>query len=198
MSALPRCSLRRWRNGKRDKKEKWELFRKFPFLLFKLSTLCRQLEIPRDATLRIFGYKKTAPGREPNGRLDIKQKRQKKKQPLTVTHIRFLTQSRATSPCSWYLTSWLPLFLQIFAAVSFSGLAIGIFNGFSSPSSKVRHAFGRRSRWRIPSSCIRFPFLGSFLYVTDLHPLWLYYNNLPKKKQEQNYTKLTKRTCVNG
>ena len=46
-------------------------------------------------------------------------------------------------------------------------------NGFSSPSSKVRHAFGRRSRWRIPSSCIRFPFLGSFLYVTDLHPLWL-------------------------
>ena len=26
--------------------QKWELFRKFPFLLLKLSTLCRQLELP--------------------------------------------------------------------------------------------------------------------------------------------------------
>ena len=26
---------------------KWELFRKFPFWRFKLSTLCRQLEVPR-------------------------------------------------------------------------------------------------------------------------------------------------------
>jgi len=26
--------------------QKWELFRKFPFLPFKLSTLCRQLERP--------------------------------------------------------------------------------------------------------------------------------------------------------
>ena len=172
MSALPRCSLRRWRNGKRDKKEKWELFRKFPFLLFKPSTLCRQLEIPRDATLRIFGYKKTAPGREPNGRLDIKQKRQKKKQPLTVTHIRFFTQSRATSPCSWYLTSWLPLFLQIFAAVSFPGLAIGNSYGFSSPSSKVRHAFGRRSQLAHPQQLQQVPVPRIFpICLTDLHPL---------------------------
>ena len=70
---------------------------------------------------RSFGHKKTAPGREPIGRLDAGRKRQKKKQPLTVTHIRFFTQSRATSPCSWYLTSWLPLFLQIFCCCVVSG-----------------------------------------------------------------------------
>ena len=70
---------------------------------------------------RTLGQKKAAPGRELNGRLDMEQKRQKKKQPLTVTHIRFFTQSRATSPCSWYLTSWLPLFLQIFCCCVVSG-----------------------------------------------------------------------------
>ena len=38
----------------------------------------------------------------------------KKRSSPWLWHVRFFTQSRATSQCSWYLASWLPLFLQIF------------------------------------------------------------------------------------
>ena len=99
--------------------------------------------------------------------------RQKKKQPLTVTRPIFHTVKGYFSVflvSSILVTSLSADFLLLCRSRdSQSASSCGV----SSPSSKVRHAFGRRSRWRIPSSVLRFPFLGSFLYVTDLHPLWL-------------------------